>query len=43
VLRYILPVILQNYDENKFQGSLNTYVLMFDIADFNHLSSYDGA
>jgi len=39
MLRYIPPFILQNYDGKKFQGSLNAYVLLFDIADFTPIGT----
>jgi len=38
MLRYIPPFVLHNYEANYFQGSLNAYVLLFDIADFTGIN-----
>jgi len=38
MIRYIPPLILQNYQKNVYQGSLNAYVLLFDIADFTGIN-----
>lgn len=39
MIRYIPAFILQNYEENNFQGSLTAYVLLFDIADFTKIGT----
>jgi tetratricopeptide (TPR) repeat protein/class 3 adenylate cyclase len=39
MIRYIPPFILQNTDENHYQGTLTAYVLLFDIADFTNIST----
>jgi predicted ATPase/class 3 adenylate cyclase len=39
MIRYIPPFVLQNYETNKYQGSLDAYVLLFDIADFTPIGT----
>lgn len=39
MIRYIPAFILQHYEANIFQGSLEAYVLLFDIADFTKIGS----
>ncbi len=39
MIRYIPPFILNNYEQNVLEGSLDAYVLLVDIADFTKIGT----
>ena len=40
MIRYIPPYILSKYEKNEFNGCLNGFILLFDIADFTKTGNY---